>query len=212
MGDRRPEAGGLELMGAVMGNWRRARSMTMALTMALGMAALLALAPAAATADQKSPGLDRLFERLKDAKNRSEADTAENAIWALWTHFGDKDVDTAMALGIAAMHSRDLQNALAFFNHVIKVAPNFAEGWNKRATAHYLMGDYDASVADIRRTLALEPRHFGALSGMGLIYDAIDKPAAAVKVWKRALEIHPHMRGIRQRMKDLDARAKGNPT
>ena len=73
------------------------------------------------------------------------------------------------------------------------------------------MGDFDASVADIRRTLTLEPRHFGALSGMGLIYDAIGNPAAAVKVWEKTLEIHSNMTGMKARIEELRAKVKGRP-
>jgi Flp pilus assembly protein TadD len=183
-----------------------------ALILALVLSLAAVLPPGPAAADQNSPGLDKLFQHLKTTGNKLEADTTESAIWTLWTHYGNQDVDSAMTLGIAAIHGGDYQNALAFFSHVVKAAPRFAEGWNKRATTYYLMGNFDASVADIRRTLALEPRHFGALSGLGLIYDAIDKPEAAVKVWKRALEIHPHMQGIKRRMKELSARARGDPT
>jgi tetratricopeptide (TPR) repeat protein len=117
-----------------------------------------------------------------------------------------------MALGIVAASQGDLRRSLDYFDRVVRTAPDFAEGWNKRATVYYMMGDYTASVEDIRRTLALEPRHFGALSGMGLIYDAIGDTEAAVKVWEKALEIHPHMEGIRNRIRELRGRAKGNPT
>ena len=92
---------------------------------------------------------------------------------------------------------------------MVRAAPDFAEAWNKRATVHYLMGNFEASVADIRRTLALEPRHFGALSGMGLIYDAIGNQTAAMKVWEKALEIHPHLPGMKARIQELRAKAKG---
>ena len=195
-------------MRSAMTLYRRCR----ALMMALAVSVLAAAMPGLAAADQDSPGLEKLFQHLKNAHNKLDADTAESAIWALWTHYGDKDIDSAMTLGIAAMHTGDYQNALGFLTHVVKAAPRFAEGWNKRATAYYLLGDFDSSVADIGRTLALEPRHFGALSGLGLIYDAIGKPEAAVKVWKRALEIHPYMQGIRQRMRELSRQGQGNPT
>jgi tetratricopeptide (TPR) repeat protein len=178
--------------------------------MPLLMALALLLAPAAAVADQKNPALDGLFQRLKMTSNPTDARNIENEIWALWRQRGDETIDNTMMLGITALHSGQIHEALAMFNRVVRAAPDFAEGWNKRATVYYMLGDFDASVADIRRTLALEPRHFGALSGMGLIYDALDKPEAAVKVWEKALEIHPHMEGIRKRIQDLRAQAKGN--
>ncbi len=173
--------------------------------------ALLVL-PTAAGADQKSPTLDALFQRLKTAASPEEAKPIENAIWDLWHHKGVEAVDHTMALGIVAASQGDLRRSLDYFDRVVRAAPDFAEGWNKRATVYYMMGDYTASVEDIRRTLALEPRHFGALSGMGLIYDALGDAEAAVKVWEKALEIHPHMEGIRNRIRELRGRAKGNPT
>jgi tetratricopeptide (TPR) repeat protein len=183
-----------------------------ALMLALALALLAVVSAGPAAADQNSPGLEKLFQHLKNAGSKLEADIVESAIWALWIQHGDKDIDSAMTLGIAAMHAGDHQNALGFLTHVVKAAPHFAEGWNKRATAYYLVGDYDASVADIRSTLALEPRHFGALSGLGLIYDAIGRPETAVKVWQKALEIHPFMQGIRHRMQELSRQGRGDPT
>jgi len=176
----------------------------------LAVAVLVSVATAAA--DQKSPELDGLFQRLRTSTNPAEAKAIENVIWDLWHRKGVEAVDRTMALGIVAASQGDLRRSLEYFNRVVSAAPDFAEGWNKRATIYYMMGDYAASVDDIRRTLALEPRHFGALSGMGLIYDALGDADAAVKVWEKALEIHPHMEGIRNRIQELRRRAKGNPT
>jgi tetratricopeptide (TPR) repeat protein len=169
----------------------------------------LALFVAPAAADQKNPALDDLFQRLKAATSPAEAERIESAIWSLWRHRGDEAIDNAMRLGVIALHTGQLHDALAMFDRVVRAAPDFAEGWNKRATVYYMLQNFDASVADIRRTLALEPRHFGALSGMGLIYDALEKPEAAINVWEKALEIHPHMEGIRKRIKELRAEARG---
>jgi tetratricopeptide (TPR) repeat protein len=179
---------------------------------ALLWALALLLAPAPAGADQKSPALDALFKSLKTVASPAEAKPIEKAIWDLWHHKGVEAIDRTMALGIVAASQGELRRSLEYFDRVVRAAPDFAEGWNKRATVHYMMGDYTASVEDIRRTLALEPRHFGALSGMGLIYDALGDTEAAVKVWEKALEIHPHMEGIRDRIRELHGRAKGKPT
>ncbi len=173
---------------------------------------LALLASPAAVADQNSPGLDRLFQRLKTTDDPAEARAVEDAIWDEWLHCDKPGLEKLLALGIVEASRGHLKSSLALFDRVVQGAPDFAEGWNKRATIYYMLGDYDASVADIRRTLALEPRHFGALSGMGLIFEAIGDNDAAIKVWEKALEIHPHMDLVRQRIKELRARGKGNPT
>jgi tetratricopeptide (TPR) repeat protein len=162
-------------------------------------------------ADQTRDVLDDLFGRLKANTNAAEAAAIEGLIWKVWTHRGVAEVDQNMTLGIRAMRIGDLSGSLSYFNEVVRLDPDFAEGWNKRATTYYLMGNFDASVADIKKTLTLEPRHFGSLSGMGLIYDAIGNQAAAVKVWEKALEINPHMASIRNRIREIRADSKGNP-
>ena len=89
------------------------------------------------------------------------------------------------------------------FNALIELAPDLAEAWNKRATLYYLMEDYDASVADVKQTLALEPRHFGAIVGMGLIYDALGDQEAALEAFRRGLKVNPHMPHIKQKSEQL---------
>jgi tetratricopeptide (TPR) repeat protein len=89
--------------------------------------------------------------------------------------------------------------------------PSFAEGWNKRATVYYLMGDFKASVGDIEHTLELEPRHFGALSGLGLIYMNMGKDQAALRAFRKTLEINPHLPAIRERADELAKKLKGEP-
>ncbi len=167
--------------------------------------------PASGLADQNNDALDDLFGRLKVSTNALEAAAIEGLIWKVWIHRGVAEVDQNMTLGIVAMGEGDFEGSLSYFDRVVRGDPGFAEGWNKRATVYYLMGKFDASVQDIRKTLALEPRHFGALSGLGLIYDALGKQAAAVKVWEKALEINPHMAGLRHRIEEIRAETKGNP-
>jgi tetratricopeptide (TPR) repeat protein len=114
-----------------------------------------------------------------------------------------------MARGSEALARRDHLEARDAFDELVRRAPDFAEGWNKRATLHFVAGDYRASVEDIRRTLALEPRHFGALSGLGLIYLAVDRPKAAARSFEAALAIHPHLSGARAQVEMLKAKAAG---
>jgi tetratricopeptide (TPR) repeat protein len=95
---------------------------------------------------------------------------------------------------------------------MIDQAPEFAEGWNKRATVYYLMGNWRASVGDIQRTLALEPRHFGALFGLGLIYEELDQPEAALRSFEATLVLNPHSESTRQMIGQLRQQLRGSPT
>ena len=107
------------------------------------------------------------------------------------------------------MNDGQLETALNFFDEVIRLAPGFAEGWNKRATVFYLMKNLDRSVNDIAQTLRLEPRHFGALSGLGLINQALGHTKAAIRAYERALKINPHLFRIKERVRFMKRLLKG---
>ena len=145
-------------------------------------------------ADQKDPRLDVLFSALRLSDTPETSRVLENQIWTIW-HVPPQDSESGYVLrdGIEAMSSGRVDDALEAFDKVTKLEPEFAEGWNKRATVFYMLGDLDRSVLDIQRTLILEPRHFGALSGLGLINLAKGDKAAALKAFDAALEIHPHL-------------------
>jgi len=164
--------------------------------MARLLAALLMVAAMAwsgnGAARQDDPRLDALFERLRLTADGYEANLIEREIWDIWTASGDESLDQVMERGIRAMSQGEHEVALVAFNAIIEAAPDFAEGWNKRATLYWLMGDFEASVADIERTLALEPRHFGALSGLAMIRMAQQRLADAAKALKAVIAIHPH--------------------
>ena len=162
-----------------------------------------ALASGVAGARQGDDRLEALFERLIESQEPAEIFATERQIWQVWLESGSATIDLLMGQGVRAMSQGDHRDALSKFDTIVELAPNFAEGWNKRATVHYLVGNYAASVNDIVKTLELEPRHFGALSGLGLIYDAIDKPAGALKAYRRALAVHPHLSHARNRIEAL---------
>ena len=123
-------------------------------------------------ADQSDPRLSELFERLAAATSVPEAEPIEQRIWQLWVAADDAAVDRVMATGSHAMAMGDAEGALEAFDAAIAKKPDFAEAWNKRATLYYLLHRYAESIADIDKTLALEPRHFGALSGLAMIHEA----------------------------------------
>jgi tetratricopeptide (TPR) repeat protein len=165
---------------------------TLAIAVVMAAAALLAATQPAA-ADQNDSRLDALFSRLLAAPGPGEAQRVEGEIWQLWSQSDDGAVRGLMQDGAAAMTRGDYPHALAKFDQMVIVAPDFAEGWNKRATVHYLLGNYGQSLADIAKTLDLEPRHFGALSGRGLVYVQLEDERRALKAFEGALAIHPNL-------------------
>jgi tetratricopeptide (TPR) repeat protein len=170
------------------------------------------MASGALRADQRDTRLGPLFARLQTTTSASEAESIEGRIWRIWGESGKTAVAQLMREGVVAMAEGRYPAALDRFDRLVEQAPDFAEGWNKRATVYYLMGNYPASVLDIRRTLELEPRHFGALSGLGLIYDALDDPAAALRSFEAAVAIDPHLETAQERIKELRRQLGGRPT
>jgi tetratricopeptide (TPR) repeat protein len=177
-----------------------ARWITAFAGMTLGV--LLSLATPAA-ADQKDPALDGLFQQLKTTPDGDDARGLEAQIWAIWMRSSDDEVNRLMEAGDTAMQAGQYQAALAAFNRIVDKAPDFAEGWNKRATLFYLMGNYPASLADIARALKLEPRHFGALSGLGLVDVQLDRPDDALAAFEKALALDPHLDAARSNAEQL---------
>lgn len=172
--------------------------------LAASVALLLALA-GPARADQTDQRLAGLFAQLKATEDPAAAAPLEAEIWSIWTESGKPDVDAAMRDGAAAMTDSDLPRALSVYDRVVALAPDFAEGWNKRATTLYLMGRFNESVADIARVLALEPRHFGALSGLGLCETQLDRLPQAVAAFEQALAVDPAMVSARENIRALKA-------
>lgn len=163
-------------------------------------------------ADQDDPRLDPLFTALGEAETADAASAIEAEIWEIWQETDDSASARLMRQGSDAMARRVFPVAILSFNRLIDRAPDFAEAWNRRATLHYLMGNDAASIADIERTLALEPRHFGALSGLGLIMLRNQRPAAALRSFEAALELHPHLPAARIHIEELRKLLEGEPT
>ena len=182
------------------------------------LAAVCVLPPASAFAQTAPPSvpeiaarrraadLDARFLDLAGAATQADADAIVAAIWQLWLVSGDAAIDALTERGVANMQIGNLPSALAIFDEVVARMPDYAEGWNKRATVLYLMDEYDRSLADCADVLAREPRHFGALSGIGLIALARGDERAALQALRRALAVNPFLRERHDLIPELERR------
>lgn len=136
-----------------------------------------------------------LQQRLVD-DNPYVRDVAEKGLWELWSHSGDAAVDALLAKGVEQMRAQAFDEAIATFSEVIRRKPEFAEGWNKRATALFLAGEYRRSLADCDEVMKRNPHHFGALAGYGQIYFRLEQYEKAIAYWRRALQQNPNMDGL----------------
>lgn len=178
---------------------------------AIALIWLASALPAPSPADQTDQRLDALFAQLRAAPDPQAAELIELAIWNIWIEHEDPVIATLMGKGITAMARRDYASAVRVFDQMVKLEPEFAEAWNKRATVHYLLGNYQESLGDIDKTLALEPRHFGALSGRGLVYVELQEDEKALESFEEALAIHPNMEGARHNADVLRRKVEGRP-
>lgn len=152
--------------------------------------------------------LDALFARLAQ-KDLPDWESVQNEIWIQWSQSGSPSIDLLLFRAGRAMESGDHELALRFLDDVVRLAPDFAEGWNKRATVYFLLGEFGHSVADIERTLALEPRHFGALSGLGMILERVGDKKGAMRAFRGGLEIHPNLPGAAESVERLSPDVDG---
>jgi len=140
---------------------------------------------------------DLVIEALHD----SDPDVrvhAEVAVWTLWSRSGDPEVDSLFKSGVQRMQDGEMGQAVEAFTRITERKPDFAEGWNKRATAYYLMGDFDQSLKDCDEVIKRNPQHFGALSGYGMIYLRLGELENALEYFQRALEINPNLKGVEE--------------
>ena len=176
------------------------------------LAVIALLASGGARADQQDPRLDGLFSALQDTTDRATAREIEAEIWQIWLASGDEAIDNLMVQGGRAMQIGALDVALQRFNQIIATRPEVAEGWNKRATVYYMMGQYDLSISDIGSVLAREPRHFGALFGLGLCYLGLGDKARALDAFSRTLAVHPHVEAAKEQVRRLSVEVHGHET
>lgn len=205
-----------------------------ALKLGIGLAVLgaIATAPAAAQAPQPAPpgtqkklpqapaklprvignkakNLDFLFGALKAAPDQESAKAVEARIWAVWTATPSDTAALLMARAKLAMDGKDIAVALKLLDAVIKLRPDYIEAWNRRATIHYLKNDYRRSMEDIRQVLIREPRHFGALAGLGMIMQETGDEKHALDAFRKALDINPHLERVPDLVKSLAEKVEG---
>lgn len=154
--------------------------------------------------------LDQLFYDLKRERNEKAAERIAQKIWGEWFKSGSASIDLMMNWAQDAIKAKKYHVALDFLDQIVILQPEFAEGWNRRATLHFMMNEYGKSVSDIKRTLALEPRHFGALSGWGMILKNSGQKEQALKVFSQALEVYPMMRNAQAEVAELTDELAGD--
>jgi Flp pilus assembly protein TadD len=153
--------------------------------------------------------LQRLYDRLAASQDAGEASRIAREIQIAWDKSGSAAMDLLLQRGRDALAAEDYATAIGHFTALTDHAPDFAEGWNARATAYYMAGEFGPSVDDIARTLTLNPHHFGALSGLGAILEAMGNTEGAVGAYRAALAIHPHLDGLEDHVRALEATLQG---
>jgi tetratricopeptide (TPR) repeat protein len=153
--------------------------------------------------------IDFLFDALKAAPSAEIAKQVENRIWAVWLASGSDTADLLMGRVKAAIEAKDTRLAIQLLGSVIEIKPDYVEAWNRRATLFFAMKDYGRAMADIREVLNREPRHFGALAGLGMILEEVGENKQALEAYRKALAINPHMQKIPEHVKALSEKVEG---
>ncbi|MEO0976903.1 MAG: tetratricopeptide repeat protein [Pseudomonadota bacterium] len=161
--------------------------------------------------EEEQSRLDQLFDDLAQSGEPSDAERAAREIQMIWMESGSDTVDILMSRAGQAIQADDHALALDLLDVVVILKPSFAEGWNRRATVHYMREDFGKSLVDIERTLALEPRHWGALSGLAIIQRRLGFDDDALVTFKRALEVNPGLENAVEAIEDLEKKAEGAP-
>lgn len=154
-------------------------------------------------AEMRAEQLDKLFARLIKSDNAGEAQRAEQTIWSLWMTSDSPTADALLGQAMKASAANETGAALSILDRVIEVHPHYAEAWNKRATVYFMIGRYNDSLSDIEKVLELEPRHFGALSGLGMIKRQQGDLAGARAAFEEALSFNPHMEGVKRALEEI---------
>jgi tetratricopeptide (TPR) repeat protein len=157
----------------------------------------------------RTKNLEFLFEALKAAPDADSAKLVEGRIWALWLASGSDTTDLLMSRVKTAMDNKDNALAIKLLDAVIRLKPEYVEGWNRRATLRFAEKDYGGALADIQQVLGREPRHFGALSGLGVIMQEFGEEKLALEAFRRALAVNPNLQKIPDFVKTLTEKVEG---
>jgi tetratricopeptide (TPR) repeat protein len=158
---------------------------------------------------EKSMSLDRLFDALKQAPDNESAKYVENRIWSMWIATDSDTTTLLMSRVKTAVDAKDLDLGIKLLSAIIDIRPDYIEAWNRRATLYYQKRDFDRSIADIEQVLKREPRHFGALSGLGMIFQEIGDDKHALEAFRRALAVYPRLERIPELVKQLKEKVEG---
>jgi tetratricopeptide (TPR) repeat protein len=153
--------------------------------------------------------LDFLFGALKAAPDAETAKAVENRIQALWLSSGSDTADLLMSRVKTAADGKDVKLAIRLLDSIVEIKPDFIEAWNRRATLYFMEKDFNAAIEDIRQVLAREPRHFGALVGLGLIMQELGEDQRALQMFRRAMDLHPHLPRVPDLIKELTPKVEG---
>jgi len=153
--------------------------------------------------------LDKLYEQLAAAPDEATGRALESAIQSVWLESGSPSIDLLMRRGLDALREENYDRAYFYFDEVVTLAPGFAEGWNKRATIHYIRDDYARALRDIEQVLRLQPRHFEALAGLGVILEELGDKKGALDAYRKAVEIDPWLLNGMERIRPLELDVEG---
>jgi tetratricopeptide (TPR) repeat protein len=154
--------------------------------------------------------LDELYEKLAKAESEQVADMLTGSIVRIWRDSGSDTVDLLIDRATDLIEEEDFETALQILDEVVQLAPAYAEGWNKRATVHFKLRNYDASVSDIQHALVIEPRHFGAMSGLAAMLNETGRDQAALEVYRKVLALHPFLDSAQKAIKKLTVEVEGH--
>jgi len=187
---------------------------------ALGLVIFAAPGLAQGSADSDAPtqkltaretrevALDRLFASLRKTSDEQAAKGVEEKIWEIWSRFDSPTAEVLLGQAVVAMGAAENTASLEILDRIVASYPTYAEAWNKRATLHFALGNYEASLRDIDKVLDLEPRHFGALAGRGMIYQRQENWTAALNAYREALSMNPSMTGVKNAVQELSKRER----